>query len=390
VPRYYLYCAGTTGTGDAYYVVMDQEVLIAGVPASNPVVGHGVLASGATGHDVTLMGSPRGERHLRAWYTVTRSGTVADELLAVLVAGSDTLQIGWQVVETRSFPVTAGSLPDVLGASAPVGGELPAVALGSGGRLENLDTGGFCDIGGDLTDVSITGIGLNSYTVLALDRSVSELVVVDARTCDTNTNPIPVGQKPVDVVTLGWLYWDRAWVANFDSDTITQVDSDGTTPTTIALGPPPVGACDKCPISMGVTERVAKLCEVVRLKETPQDTDMNGKIDRIRLDWVAVGCDSAAEFTVGCRCRDALDASCPCACDCTLPMPPAECFCPGSPAIAMGGADNEGTIQAVPPDPANENPWITLGVTPGGTFLHDIDDGNNSETEYSVESDDGG
>jgi hypothetical protein len=44
----------------------------------------------------------------------------------------------------------------------------------------------------------------------------------------------------------------------------------------------------------------------------------------------------------------------------------------------------------VPPDPANENPWITLGVTPGGTFLHDIDDGNNSETEYSVESDDGG
>ncbi len=388
--RNLVHCAGTDGSGNAVFVVLDQNLLIAG-PPNDPLVDHGVLGP-AVGIDVVTLDTPRGvDTHARAWYASEQVGAVVSTLQYDLVAAPDTLPVDFSVRRTRTTDPVATLFPENLRISAATGGQLPAAPQRTLGRLEHLGSGGGCDIGGELVAMSVTGIGVESYTVLAIDRAAEELLVVDAtQPTGCVTHAFATGSNPVHVVTLGEVRWRTAYVANHDDDTLTVLDQDGSPPGTIALGPlPSGGSCDRCPITMGVPEEVSQDCEAVELQVDKVDTDMSGGIDRIVLTWQA-DCESPVEMQIGCRCVDENDAACPCRCDCILQ--PEVCACPGIQSMGLGPdpgqIENTGNIALQDtPDTIDETPWIILGfeLGLGGMFQHDIPDGNASDVLYSVE-----
>lgn len=369
--RAFLYVAATTAAGQAKYVILDQDALLA--TAADPIVESGALLQSGTALDVIVQDVPAGDAFQRAWFGVTREGRANDDILAIRLAKGNAVDQRWQIAERNTFPLDAGQVaPDVLGLGVPDGKELPVLPLSRTGRLENLYVDGRCDTGGDLVDVAVVGPGANSYTVLAVDRAAKELVVVDPGDCSTRR--FAVGTDPTTVTTLGRVVWQSAFVTNRGDDTVTRLDVDGTL-TTISMCR--VGeTCGAKPSGAGVA--LVPVCAVVSLETDTVDADEppDGIEDDILLTWDSAPCIADQEFTVWCQCPDN-EPDCPCYCDC-MPPPPG-CYCPGvqdlvppSPGFSFGSTDLDIVLLPPPwPPIPQSNPWKKLGLTADQQFIHE-------------------
>lgn len=355
VLRSYLHLAATMASGEARFIVYDQQMLF--LTTAGPPAGHGLLGLDATALGVKVLEEPSGPMFQRAWYQ-TRSRVGGTSLIhAVLVQSARLAGSAWAAVSTSSIPVHAppGS---ALRMGAPWGGgELPVLPTGQGGSLRNLDTGEGCPIGGDVVAASVSGPGLASYTILAVRNDTSELVEVNGKDCSTTT--FATGASPVDVATLGAVDWVEAFTANRDGDSVTRVKRDGSV-LTIPIGSGG-GTCVACPTALAAPSLA---CAPTDLRMDVRDADADGQDDDLHLQWNSSGCASATLFHVYCSCRDD-SPNCPCPCDCSLPVPPAGCACPGTAGLTLAPS---GSIQIEPDVQIQENPWKILGITAGTSF----------------------
>jgi hypothetical protein len=357
VLRTYLHVAAqvqpATGPTEIWFIVLDQEALAISPPGTPPIVGAGAMQVAGAGAileamDVTVLNTPFGPHFERAWYTF-REVSPAPTIYAALVATPRLVGSAWSVVRTRAQPFTGGTpLPDAIALDVPYSRNLPLLPLGPLGRLLNLDTESFCDIGGVLRNGIVLGPGPGSFTVLAADRVADGVAgvlrLVDLQTCGVQT--FPVGVDPVDVVTLSSIDWTKAFVANRTSDSVTVVRSDGTQ-ATIALDMLP-GPCTRCPRSIMRNFVVALACTVTdfRIAEAPNGLDL-------LLSWTPVGCEAGVSFRVSCVCKDSPDC-------------PPGCI---SLAAAAGGADPPSTDGAEI-GPMCEGEWKTLGRSLVPSYTH--------------------
>jgi hypothetical protein len=372
VLRTYLHLAGTLGTGEAYFVVLDQAPLVAGT-ISAPA-GDGALASGAEALDVTVLETPSGPRHQRAWYSVRRSGAASDEVLVFLVATGDQDAGTWQVEDSRSWTLPMGQpAPQHLRLGAPRGRELPVLPLGGLGRLENLDTGDFCDTGGNLVAATVTGVGPDAYAVHALDPASDRILAIDPTNCQSS--PFTTGANPVDLVPDGLCQWQQVFSANRDDDSITVLRFDETSEDlTLPGGGQP---CVICPVAIGKTQTIA--CAIEEILVTAFDEDGDDTKDDVHLEWEPVGCPQLpvpAEYKVLCQCADEASVDCPCYCEfCNDPG----CFCGDTLGGSLTGSDLFLQGPWPPGDDFAKNPWKSLGKTTDTSFDHlnvgaDLDD----------------
>jgi hypothetical protein len=256
-------------------------------------------------------------------------------------------------------------VPDSVTAAAPFSRELPGLVLGPAGRLVNLDTGGFCDIGGIPRSLAITGVGPRSFNVLVVDAIgpgvPGMLHAVDGQTCDKQS--LPLGVDPVDIAMLGPIEWQKAFIANRTSDSVSVVRNNGTQ-ATIPLDALP-GPCARCPRSVTVNFTRETACTVERLmvarSADGEDTE---------LTWEPVGCDPGIEYLVWCVCEAGAG-------ECPDPM------CIPSDLLALLSCNFfEGC-----PRPHIDGDWRPLGVTAGTEFTHE-GGGTRDSTSYSVEPND--
>lgn len=373
----HLHVAGTLPGGKPVFIVLDQQRLL--LTFGSPLIATGSLAAvtDATALDVTTLETPAGERTLRAWYTIARTGGGGSSIEAIAVGAPARDGASWAAAAAKSFPLPPlARAPRRVGLGAPRSGEAPVLPTGATGSLENLDTGGRCQLGGEIVAASVTGFGLGSYTVFALDAASESLRAIDPHDCAEPHGPFAVGAGPVAMTTLAELRWTAAFVANHDDDTITRLDADGTL-TTIDLGGSGGGACSRCPIALGVVPSYA--CVTDGLLVSREDGDSDGSDDDARIDFSGVGCsedpEPDTEYIVACRCLD--DPDCACRCDCDADPDP-DCFCPGmslSGAAApratggVGGDTPTGLIGTLDP-PTGPYPWKELGKTLDTLYLH--------------------
>jgi len=381
----YLHVAATLPTGDAHFVVLDQDLLIT-TGTFSPVVDSGLLAAQATAQDAAVMDTPGGRSFQRVWYSATRPGVAAnDELVLVLVTSEEPLSSAWAVEDTRTAPLPLGQpLPDMLRLGVPPGRELPVLPTAGLGTLENLGTGGSCDPGGDLRAVTLTGPSPNSYTALALDGSSGEVVVVDPKNCSSLR--YSVGADPTDVAALGRLDWREAYVVSRGDDTITRLKNDGSL-TTIGFGLPIAG-----PTAVGIT--LKPWCSVKNIRVFPFDQDGDGQLNDYKLTWDGVDCPAGTQYEIGCFCTST-SADCPCTpCDCTQQPPGDGCYCPGVIAMmppVMEPPDLPLQVQIADPEEPDvliEAPWKMLGLTSVEEFVHEDQAGNQANWDYTVEPQD--
>lgn len=371
--------ANRRDTGEAWFLVLDQQALASAPPMSTPIPGQGSFGTGTTALGVEVIGLSAGDRHQRAWYQTLLSGAGGDEIRAQLVSGGELLDSGWTPGDMRSFPVTAAvSAPLRMG--APLSRELPILPTGPAGEAVNLDLDGSCALGGDLTAGSTTGPGIGSFTHLFTRRDTDQLLVVDGGTCDVQM--VSTGAGPVDVATAGLVDWTEAYTANFDGDSITIIRRDGSTPIDVPIGTG--GAvCQACPIAVEFIPDTVCVVQDVRVQLV--DVDGDGP-DDLRLFWSADACGpSTTEYVVYCGCSGSAPApTCPCYCDCSLPVPPAGCQCPGLP---LGGSEavSAGFVGLEPDIPVLENKWKELGRTMGNEFTAPDLGGDVHDLDFNVE-----
>ncbi len=364
--RSYLHLAATSSTGEARFVVFDQERLFLtapGVPA-----GQGSLGANARGIGVKALEEPFGAKFQRAWYQTSSLAGTSSALHSVLVHSGQTLGSPWIASTRRVVPVPAAPTTPIRMGAPSGGGELPVLPTAATGSLTHLDTGDVCPLGGDLVAVSTTGPGLSSYTILAARKDTDELLVVDGKTCSAES--FPTGGSPVDVTTLGPLDWTEAFTANRDGDSVSWLRPDRSVQT-IVIGSGG-SQCQACPTALVVARPPA--CAPTNLRLDVRDADGDGTRDDLHLEWTAPGCAAATQFVVSCTCVDD-SPTCPCACDCEQPFPPPACHCPGLPVVAALGP---GDFQIEPDTPIQENPWKILGVT-GATSFNASDIGDDSD-----------
>jgi hypothetical protein len=310
-----------TGNSQPWFLVFDQEALV-GLAPGPALVAAGPLAmmpglAGAQASDVTVLAHPQGDERQRAWHTLR----TADRVLAVRVATS--LELGpnsWrarEVIETPPGAPGTPPLPRRLTVGAPHWRTTALLPVPTTGTLLNVYLERpACDVGGRPASVAIAGPGPGSYDTFALDADgvLDRVALEDVAGC-TTSDSFPTGQTPVDLDTLGDVFFTKALVTNRDSDDVTVVRADGTLNTISLLGPPappPAPAaqapaaigpgCVKCP-SAGRTQRSPETsCSVDKLEVSPST-----------ITWEPIGCVGAVEYIVWCYC-DA-GAMCPLDCD---------------------------------------------------------------------------
>ncbi len=352
--RSYLHLVATMASGEARFIVFDQQSLF--LTTAGPPAGQGSLGVNATALGVKVLEEPSGGMFQRAWYQTKTLVGVTNVVRSTLVQSGRFVGAPWTAATTKivSVPVPPGAS---LRMGAPWGGgELPVLPTGGGGALQNLATGQGCPIGGDVVAASVSGPGLGSYTILAVRGDTDELVAVNGRDCTTTT--FATGASPVDVATLGPVDWVEAFTANRDGDSVTRIKRDGTS-ITIPIGSGG-GSCVACPTALAAPTLA---CAPSELRMDVRDADADGQDDDLHLQWNTAGCASGTQFYVYCSCRDD-SPTCPCRCDCSLPNPPPGCACAGTSGFNLGFAP-AGVIQLEPDVAVQENPWKILGVTAG-------------------------
>lgn len=353
--------AGTLPGGTAVYVILDQGMLTSG--AGDPVVSWGTLQAG-TGVSVSAAGLPTGKRRHKPLYAVIETGPSGDALVTWEVSLDEQLGLGAEPRLLRRVELPAGTAPATFQPGAANGRRLPVMPQGGSGVLENLDTGGRCTPGGELTAVEIAGPGPNSYTLFTLDASTDEIVVVDPVDCSTERVAAEAGAR--DLALDRPIEWTRLLVANRDDDSLTRLLDDGSA-TRLPLGPGGP-ACTLCPISVAMKQ--TQFCAVEMTGQVKGDFDSDGSEDDIRLSWDAPGCAQRQGYSIYCQCIDGQE-NCPCACDCIVPDP--TCICPGlgGMGVSLGGGSPVLTLQPDPWEPpVLENPWKKLGNSIDTEFDH--------------------
>ncbi len=354
----YLHVAVTTTAGEARFAILDQDALVAGTA---PLVESGPLVSGATAVDVHVLTTPAGNRHLRAWYTLTRPA----ELLSVPVDSGALVGAPSTVGSPQSVTLPPGAPPpETLRFGSPLDRELPIRPGGVLGTLENLDSGGECGLGGDLSAVAVTGVGPNAYTVLAADRSGGNLLLVEPVDCEVST--VGVGDGPVEIIPLDPLLWKGAYVLNHDSNDLTFVRPGGSTVgMSFGTGSGPIAGGFIAPPE----------CVVDELNFARIDDPTDGIMD-LQLTWDP--CPSIEEYFIWCTCLDE-SPDCPCRCEC----PGDECC----PALGPGGGGGGLNLLAKWPPWLVEfslNPWKKLDSSLQPEYIHEDQGEDFNQQAYSV------
>lgn len=332
----------TMGASEPWFLVFDQEALV-GLAPGQPLVAAAPLAPGVAGaraSDVTVLAFPDGNEHQRAWHTLR----TADSILAVRVATPQQVGPGsWgprEIVTRPPGPPGTGPLPARLVVGAPHCRTPALLPLATSGVLFDLYTDrSVCDVGGRPSGVAIAGPGPGSYATFSLDAdgALDRVALGGPTGCDTIAT-YPTGQEPVDLDTLGEVFFGKVLVTNRGSDDVTVVRPDGTVGTIPLDLPPEIESagpgCAKCP-SSGRTERTPETsCSVDKVE-----------VNAGTVTWEAVGCTGTVEYVVWCYC----DAG---------PLCPADC-------------DGTTTTRDTPlpaPLQIGDSPWEPLGKTVGTSF----------------------
>ncbi|ANM30169.1 hypothetical protein ABI59_12185 [Acidobacteria bacterium Mor1] len=317
VTRNLLYVAAqvinAAGFSEPWFVVLDQDVMVADPSDPAVLVQAGPLETTQPGQvlevmDVDVLSTPAGDRFQRAWFTHLEEAP-SIRLVATLVAAKRDIAAPIQPVEVRDEQLGLPSLPDSVTVGVPYDRELPALPLAEEGRVVNLDTGGDCEIpSSNLRDVATAGLGPGSHTVLlANDGAPGRIEWLDPSTCASIS--FPAQDEPVDIAFDNPIEWNRAFVANRNSDSITLLRVDQSQ-TTIPL-PGGTSPCTLCPRSVVANLGLQGSCTVRDFEVNPDPT--SGGADSI-ISWNLTGCDSEPEYLVACVCEDPSSPLCPPGC----------------------------------------------------------------------------
>ncbi|RMG46607.1 MAG: hypothetical protein D6718_05270 [Acidobacteria bacterium] len=399
VRRTYLHLAADVETApgaatEPWYVILDQEVLLAPYlpPSAAPSAGDLLVAAGplldfppsppapyAAG--VTVLPGGEGWARQRAWYAVGipagPGGETPNRMRAVLIAKRSRETDPWEVVRYRETTLgPAQALPQLFRPGAPFDRQLPVFPEGPLGQLTNLDTGGVCFTGGTLVDVAVSGPGPSSTDVLAVNRTGGpndELLRIDPITCLVQSER--TGEGSIAVAVTGTNVWDRAYVANHDSSTVTIVHADASVPPdTTPINR--IGVRSSGPVGIAVRPSDGAICRAVNLTAERRGSD-------VLLSWEHSGDECLnVVFRVCCACLEG-HPDCPCA---EGNGPPCEAVGHDAPSAAF---PTDRSL-AGPGNPDGQNGWIRLGFTgPGGTSFTHTDGAIGFGQLYDVGPDDG-
>lgn len=374
--RTHLFATGviaTTGDpiGTAVWVALDQNRLVTGTCTSALIVGWGTLGPGFRGASIQPLDLPEGALHQRIWITSIDDAGPPYHLRADLIATANLPAPNFLLARTelRTIPGTLPA-PTSLQLSAPLDGTPLIVPWGAVGEIRNLTHELGCTLPGVRPNaVSITGPGVDSYTVLVADEGSNRLLVLDPSDCSTTS--FPVGRRPVAITPLRPYDWHSAFVINRDGDSVTRIDRNAAL-TTIALGGGG-STCAECPVAAGVARLPS--CSVSSLTVTRDESALD-------LAWDGQGCPEG--YDVYATCLDD-DPDCPLSCDCSAPV--AGCICPGltlGADLAVGASpqrspapDDLSLVGLIPSKPG-QLPWIKQGSTLNQQIALDLD-GSDAE-----------
>lgn len=340
--------------GSTVWIVLDQPRTIAGALTTSSRW-FGPLANGFNGGSVQVLPTADGAQRQRAWYTLIDNASpprVAAALLAQANSTNPTFSV--ERFEQRTMTGTAPA-PTAIHLGAAPTADLTVMPWYSSGELENLQHGFSCSVGGRLSAVAITGPGVNSYTVFATDVLNNQLLVIDPANCSTAVRR-PTGRKPISLTALGRNHWEAIFTTNYDSDSLTRLNRDGTQPPPIQLAPPGT-ICTECPVQSALALQATCVVEQLEVAES---------LNSLELSWTDQACASGG-YDVFCRCLDK-DPDCPCSCVCDGTSPPFGCECPGldPPNFTRQSSTDDLGFALLPPpggpDPS-EDGWIKVGST---------------------------
>ena len=369
VPRSYLYVAAqvTVGAGleEPWFVVLDQEIASIDPASPSVLVDARPLESAQPGQvlevmDVDVLSSPAGDRFQRAWFT-HREEAPDTRIVATQVAAKRDLAAPLSPVEIREELFPPQSLPDSVTVGVPYDRELPALPLAIQERVINLDTERQCDIpGSNLRDAATAGLGPGSHTVLlANDGTPGTIIWLDPSDC-VNFLTFPAQDEPVDIAFDDPIEWNRAFVANRGSDSVTVLRRDQT----LIDIPLPGGTtpCTLCPRSAVANLGVMNSCTV---RDFTVDDDPTGGQDS-QISWNVTGCQSDQSFLVACVCEDAASPDCPPGCGQASLTAGASSLAANNLALETGGPLCDGEWKPLHSTAPGETDYTVPG---GGTGL---------------------
>ncbi len=341
------------GPRSALWIALDQPRTIAGSVGTSSRW-FGTISTGFSGGSVHVLPTADGLKRQRVWYTLIDSVSATPRVASVLLSQADSVTPTFSLsqFQQRTMSGTAPA-PKAIHLGAPATAELPVMPWYSTGELENVQHGFSCSVGGRLTAAAVVGPGVNSYTVFATDVLNSQLLVIDPAKC-AGAIRRPTGRNPISLTVLGRNHWDAVFTTNYDGDSLTRLNRDGSM-NTIQLAPPG-STCAECPSESGVAFQSPCVVEQLAVSKSTSSLD---------LSWSDESC-PADGYDVFCRCLDK-DVDCPCSCVCDG-SPPFGCECPGIDGVPFGaGASTTDLGLALLPPPGGGDPsedgWIKLGST---------------------------
>lgn len=363
-PENHLYLAATADPGagtalEPYYVILDQQELLAGAGVS-PLLDSGPLnppgtPPGSEGQvsGVSVLGAPDGIRHEQAWYTI-QVGTPPSAVRSVLIATDSASGTPWENVRNEETVLPPGASTAAPGIATPYDRPMPLIPIGS--ALVPLDdrAGESCDLGGELRSALITGPAPGAYNTYVIDGSTSQLLRVNDEDCATEG--FPLGDDPVDLTAVAPFTRGEVFVVNRGSDSVSVLCLDDTM-MTIELEPP-APACVLCPIKAVALDLEAQRCNLSNVSMNQVFSDA-GPIKDTRLQWSGFNCPTIGVY---CQCLPySGEDDCPCECD---PQTDGNCFwtAPPTASFLSGGGP---FIFSAP-----KTPWIHLGNTVTNSFTH--------------------
>lgn len=336
------------GLARPWFIVLIQERVL-GLEAGVKLVqadSLGVTPAGATVESmkVTAVNTEYGPNFQRAWYTyrilplaLTFSGSPDSNpggVKAVEIGAPQSIAPLWQPVKESSYNTGTAIPPVGVNVGMPFDRELPVIADPLSDTVTNLQTGGSCNIPGNVTSLKLSGPA-PAYRYFALDTGTpggnGGLTQFNGRTCAV-TDTTTLKKAPIDIEVLGVMKWSEVWVANKDSDVVSVVTRSPSGVINIGL-PEVIGVpCVECPVDVAFQETEATSCLADNLLVTKSGTDLS-------LSWTGAACDPVkSEFIVRCNCQNVDPvAGCPLGCFTSVPLGGFQSSVEGLPAGGVTG-----------------------------------------------------